>query len=316
MNEEGYQMVHQNTKSSRESRQPRFRLWFVFMVVISLAFLISACGRGQKAVIAEVNGQRITVKDFHDELARTPEDMRVVFEQDPGEVLDHLISVTLLLQEAKRRGFVESSDLRDLDKPGIKEGMRRLMEQSIKGVDQVTDKEVQAFYRQYRAEMGGKPLSEVRELLRMMILEQKRQVKINVLVEKLRATSAITAFPERLPKPPPPVLEASTADAFQAALKSGRPTVVDFAAKTCPTCIRIRPVIRALKDAHKDRINVLYLEVSENRKNRDLALSYVVRLVPTLIFFDAKGREVHRETGFMDRGEIEKVLRDLKFLGG
>ena len=312
MNEKGYQMVRQNTKSARESQQPRFPLWFVFMVVISLALLISACGRGRKAVIAEVNGQRITVKDFQEELARTPEDMRVVYEQDPGEVLDHLIGVTLLLQEAKRRGFVDSSDLRDLDKPGIKEGMRRLMEQSIKGVDQVTDKEVQAFYRQYRAEMGGKPLSEVRELLRLMILEQKRQVKISVLVEKLRAIAAITTFPERLPKPPPPALKASTADAFQAALKSGRPTLVDFGSNQCIPCIQLRPVMRALKDAHKDRINVLFLEVSANR---DLALSYKVRLVPTLIFFDAQGREVHRETGFMGQEAMEKVLRDLKLLG-
>lgn len=306
-------MISQKKKSSLSLRQKRFRLWFMLMVIISLPLGIGACGRGQKAVVAEVNGQRITVKDFHDELARTPEDMRVVYEQDPEEVLDRLISVTLLLQEAKRRGFVDSSDLRDLDKPGIKEGMRRLMEQSIKGVDQVTDKEVQAFYRQYRAEMGGKPLSEVRELLRMMILEQKRQVKINVLVEKLRAASAITTFPERLPKPPPPALEASTADAFQAALKSGRPTVVDFGSNSCLPCIRLRPVMRALKDAHKDRINVLFLEVSANR---DLALSYKVRLVPTLIFFDAQGREVHREMGFMEQEAMEKVLRDLKLLGG
>jgi thioredoxin 1 len=312
MNEKGYQMVHQHTKSSRESQQPRFRLWFVLMVVMSLALGIGACGRSQKTVVAEVNGQRITVKDFQEELARTPEDMRVVYEQDPEEVLDHLIGVTLLLQEAKRRGLVDSSDLRDLDKPSIKEGMRRLMEQSIKGVDQVTDKEVQAFYRQYREEMGGKPLSEVRELLRMMILEQKRQVRINVLVEKLRATAAITTFPERLPKPPPPALKASTADAFQAALKSGRPTLVDFASKSCPACIRLRPVMGELRDAHKDRINVLYLEVSANR---DLAMSYKVRLVPTLIFFDAQGRVVQQKTGFMNRGEIEKVLRDLKFLG-
>jgi thioredoxin 1 len=238
--------------------------------------------------------------------------MRVLNEQDPREVIDRLVSVTLLLQEAKRRGFVESSDLRDLDKPGIKEGMRRLMEQSIKDTDQVTDKEVQAFYRQYRAEMGDKPLSEVRELLRMMIQEQKRQVQISVLVEKLRETAAITTFPERLPQPPPPGLEASTTEAFQAALKSGRPTLLDFGSKDCPACIRLRPVMGALKNAHKERINVLYLEV---RENRDLAMSYKVRLVPTVIFFDAQGREVHRETGFMGQGAMEKVLRDLKFLG-
>jgi thioredoxin 1 len=313
MNEEGYRMLHRNTKSAHELQQPCFRLWFVLMLVISLALFISACGRSQKTVVAEVNGQRITVKDFQEELARTPEDMRVVYEQDPEEVLDHLISVTLLLQEAKRRGFVDSSDLRDLDKPSIREGMGRLMEQSMKGVDRVTDKEVQAFYRQYRAEMGGKPLSEVREPLRMMILEQKRQMRINVLVEKLRAQAAIQTFPERLPQPPPPALEASTAGAFQAALKSGRPTVVDFGSNSCPPCIRLRPVMRALKDAHKERINVLFLEVSANR---DLALSYKVRLVPTVIFFDAQGREVHREMGFMKQEAMERVLRDLKLLGG
>jgi thioredoxin 1 len=306
-------MIPQKKKSSLASQQTRFCLWFVFMVLISLPLWFGACGRGQKAVIAEVNGQRITVKDFHDELARTPEDMRVVYEQDPEEVLDHLIGVTLLLQEAKRRGLVDSSDLRDLDKPSIKEGMRRLMEQSIKGVEAVTDKEVQAFYRQYREEMGGKPLSEVRELLRMMILEEKRQVRINVLVEKLRAIAAITTFPEQLPKPPPSPLEASTAEAFQAALQSGRPTVVDFGSNRCIPCIRLRPVMRALKDAHTERINVLFLEVSEHR---DLAQQYKVRLVPTLIFFDAQGREVQRKVGFMEREEMETVLRDLKFLGG
>jgi thioredoxin 1 len=74
----------------------------------------------------------------------------------------------------------------------------------------------------------------------------------------------------------------------------------------------LRPVMAELRDAHKERINVLYLEVSENR---DLALSYKVRLVPTLIFFDAQGRVVQQKIGFMTRGEIERVLNDLKFLG-
>jgi thioredoxin 1 len=307
-------MVRQKKKGARASHERRFPVFFLLLVVIGLSLGMGACGGGgQKAVIAEVNGQRITVKDFRDELARTPEDMRVVYEQDPEEVLDRLISVALLLQEAKRRGFVDSSDLKDLDKPGIKEGVHLFMEHSIKGVDQVTDKEIQAFYRQYRAEMGGKPLSEVREVLRMMILEQKRQVKINMLVEKLRAIAAVTTFPEQLPKPPPPALEASTADAFQAALKSGRPTVVDFGSNTCPPCIRLRPVMRALKDAHKGSINVLFLEVSANR---GLALSYKVRLVPTVIFFDAHGRELHREMGFMQQEAMEKILRDRKLLGG
>ena len=70
--------------------------------------------------------------------------------------------------------------------------------------------------------------------------------------------------------------------------------------------------MRALKDAHKDRINVLYVEVDEQR---ELAFHYKVRLVPTIIFFDTQGREVRREMGFMEREALEKILRDLKFLG-
>ena len=303
-------MVFREKMSSMASQQTGFRLWFVFMVIISLSLWIGACGKGK--VVAEVNGQRITVKDFHDELARAPEELRPVYEQDPQEALDHLISVTLLLQEAKRQGLVDSTDLRGLDKPGIKEGMRRLMEQSAKGADAITDKEVQAFYRQYRDQMGGKPLADVREDIRMMLLEQKGQQRIGALVEKLRAQAAVTTFPEQLPKPPPPALEPSTAEAFQAALQSGRPTVVDFGGKTCPACIRLRPVLGALKDAHTGRINVLMMEVSDHR---DLARQYKIRLIPTLIFFDAQGREVHRNAGFMNREEIEQVLSDLKFLG-
>jgi thioredoxin 1 len=306
-------MILKKKKSGHAPPQMCLRTWLVCMVVVSLLLWIGACGRGQKAVVAEVNGQRITVKDFQAELARIPADMRSVYEQNPEEVLDRLIAMTLLLQEAKRQGLVDSIDLTGLDKPGIQEGMQRLMEQSTKGVKAVTDKEVQAFYRQYREEMGGKPLAQVREIIRMMILEQKEQQRIEQLVERLRAQAAIATFPEQLPKPPLPALEASTAEAFQAALKSGRPTLVDFGSNRCQPCIRLRPVMRALKDAHKDRINVLFLEVSANR---DLALLYKVRLVPTLIFFDVHGREVHREMGFMGQEAMEKILRDLKLLGG
>jgi len=284
----------------------------IFMLSISLS--LGGCSRGpSRTIVAEINGQRITVQDVHEELARVPADMRAVYEQNPGEVLDRLISLTLLLQEAKRTGLVDSADLRGLDKPQVQEGIRRLLEMEVQGAAEVTDQEVAAFYRQYRDQMQGKSLSDVREAIRGMILEQKQQQRINDLVARLRTQAAITAYPERLPQPPQPPLEASTADDFRADLQSGRPTIADFGSNRCIPCIRLRPVLRALKDAHGDRINVVFMEVNDNR---DLALRYQVQLVPTVIFFDAKGHEVQRKMGFMDRNAIEKILYDLKFLGG
>jgi thioredoxin 1 len=161
--------------------------------------------------------------------------------------------------------------------------------------------------------MEGKPLSQVREPIRSMLLEQKQQQRISDFAGRLRAKAVVTAYPERLPKPPPPPLEASTAQEFHDALQSGRPSVVDFGSSRCVPCIQLRPVLREVKDAHSGRINVLYLEVSDHR---DLVLRYKVQLVPTVVFFDAKGQEARRKMGFMDREAIEGVLRDLKFLGG
>jgi thioredoxin 1 len=307
-------MLSQKNRSSRASQQTHFRMWFVLMVIMGLSLWVGGCGKGNlNAVVAEVNGERITVRAVQKEMARIPVEMRAVYEQNPAEALNQLISLTLLLQEAKRRGLVDSTDLRGLDNPTVQEGLRRLLEMEVQGEAKITDQEVAIFYRQHRDEMEGKSLSQVREAIHRMLLEQKQQQRISDVVGRLRTAAAITTYPERLPKPPAPPLEASTADDFRAALQSGRPSIIDFGSNRCIPCIQLRPVLRELKDAHRDRINVIFMEVNDHR---DLALQYKVQLVPTVIFFDAKGREIRRTVGFMDREAIERVLRDLKFLGG
>ena len=42
-----------------------------------------------------------------------------------------------------------------------------------------------------------------------------------------------------------------------------------------------------------------------------LALRYGIEVVPVQIFFDRKGREVFRHTGFFPQEEIEKKLAEL-----
>jgi thioredoxin 1 len=291
------------------TRRGKCRIWSLLVIIVGLALILGGCGKG--AVVAEVNGQRITVKDVQDELARTPADMRALYEQNPEDVLDQLISVTLLMQEAARKGVMAPATLQDVGKPQVKEGIRRFLTQEIKEA-KVTDQEVTVFYRRNQDKMSGKSLPQVREAIRQMLLAAKREQEVTAFVEKLRATAAITAYPERLPKPPSPALEASTTEAFQTALQNGKSSVVDFGSNRCVPCIQLRPVLRAVKDAHGDRINVLVMEVNDDR---DLARQYRVQLVPTLIFFDAKGKEIRRSVGYMDREAIEKVLRELKFLG-
>jgi thioredoxin 1 len=289
-------------------------LWILLVLVVCVAICGAAgCSKdNSNAVVAEVNGQRITIKHVQDQMANLPEELRDVYEQEPEGILNQLIVMALLMQESRRRGLINVDDLHYLNDPQVQAGIRRLLEMEIQSVDTVTDQEVTEFYQSHQSQMGGKSLSELKEHIHGIILANKQQQEINEFVGRLHANAAIITYPERLPKPSTPTLAASTAEEFHRALGSGRPTVVDFGSNRCIPCIRLRPVLHALKDAHGDRINVIFMEINDNG---DLARQYRVQLIPTLIFFDADGREVHRKMGFMDRKSMEKVLHDLGFLG-
>ncbi len=59
----------------------------------------------QNPVLAKVNDEIITVKEFNKEVAKVePPLIRDMFREDPGKLLDRMIVKALLLQEAKKQG--------------------------------------------------------------------------------------------------------------------------------------------------------------------------------------------------------------------
>ena len=96
---------------------------------------------------------------------------------------------------------------------------------------------------------------------------------------------------------------------IQAALTSGRPTVADFGARTCIPCKKMAPILEELSSELKGKANVTFTDVwAIPAPGR----TYRVQMIPTQIFFDAKGKEVKRHMGFMDKADI---LKELKALG-
>ncbi len=88
----------------------------------------------------------------------------------------------------------------------------------------------------------------------------------------------------------------------------GMVTLLDFGADNCIPCKMLRPVIRDLKEKYKDRAFIDFVHVG---KHRNLAKEYRIRTIPTLVFFDASGKERYRFEGFLDRYFIEKKLREM-----
>ncbi len=96
---------------------------------------------------------------------------------------------------------------------------------------------------------------------------------------------------------------------IRAALASGKPTVADFGARSCIPCKRMAPILEELNNELKGKANVLFSDLNESR---DVAKPFKIQMMPTQIFFDAKGKEVKRHIGFMDKADI---LKELKAVG-
>lgn len=95
---------------------------------------------------------------------------------------------------------------------------------------------------------------------------------------------------------------------IQAALASGRPTIVDFGARSCIPCKKMAPILEQLEKEYKGRANVIFVDVWQDNK---IGGNYRVQMIPTQIFFDAKGKESSRHIGFLDRGPIIDTFKKL-----
>jgi len=101
-------------------------------------------------------------------------------------------------------------------------------------------------------------------------------------------------------------LPSAAATVVDKVLISGKPSVIDLGARTCIPCKKMAPILEGLSREYQGKANVLFIDV---RKDSAAADRFKIRMIPTQIFFDAKGKEVNRHIGFMDKAGILKELK-------
>jgi len=82
-------------------------------------------------------------------------------------------------------------------------------------------------------------------------------------------------------------------------------TLVDFSAEWCGPCKMLAPILKQVKDEMGDYLKVVKIDVD---KNQNLANTYQVRGVPTLIFFK-NGEQLWRKSGVLQKGEIVQLAK-------
>lgn len=103
-------------------------------------------------------------------------------------------------------------------------------------------------------------------------------------------------------------VSADTAAAVRSALSSGQPALIEFGAETCSQCKRLKVVLDGVSQRYKGRAHVVQVNVN---KDKAVTKQFKIMVIPTLVFFDARGKEVGRTYGFMDEVKVARKLHEL-----
>jgi len=91
-----------------------------------------------------------------------------------------------------------------------------------------------------------------------------------------------------------PVENAETA--LNEALKSGKPTFLEFTSDSCPACRKAKPWIEEFYQTYSQEVNFIIADV--NNGGLSLAQQLGVRVVPTFVYFDKTGNYIEDSEGY------------------
>jgi len=307
----------QNEPKNRKMKRKPFIFAALAVVVVlggAALFYFLYLQNPNRQILARVNDDKITVDQFNKELAKVePAVIREMLREEPNNLLERMIVRTLLLQEAKKQGVSAPvktyKDASSNPLPPEDSIIAELIGKKFPAPPEVTREELEGFYKMYKDRMEGKPLKEVAPAIEQYIREAKSREILAQFLDEIRKNAKIDVSQAQLQKIVAKPPEMNTEEEFKQALASGKPVLVDFGANSCLPCRQLRPVLKEIATEYAEKARILVIDVY---KYQNLAKEYRVLMLPTLVFFDPKGKEIFRNVGLMEK---EKIVGKLKELG-
>ena len=101
------------------------------------------------------------------------------------------------------------------------------------------------------------------------------------------------------------IVKEISQDNFDAdVLGSDKPVLVDFWAEWCGPCKQLAPTISEIAQNNEGKLDVVKIDVDANR---DLAVQYGIRSIPTLMIFK-DGEAVGTEIGALSKQQLEEFV--------
>jgi thioredoxin 1 len=90
--------------------------------------------------------------------------------------------------------------------------------------------------------------------------------------------------------------------------KKAKVTFIELGSDKCIPCKKMKPVMESLEKRYGEQLEIIFYDVWTD-EHKDKSGKYKIKLIPTQIFLDAKGKEIHRHEGFYPEAEIDKFLK-------
>jgi thioredoxin 1 len=265
-----------------------------------------------RRVLVQVNDEKITVQEFNKEIAKLDSPSREMNQEEPKEFLENLILRKILIQEAKKQGVsppVKTYKDTAKDSKSPEETLvTEFLKKKFPSPPTVTKQEIETVYAMYKDKLEGKPLAQVAPMLEQLIQEGKRQQEFGEFMQSLRNNATVQIDEIQLKKIASKPPESNTKEEFEKALKSGMPVLVDFGANSCAPCRQMRPILKEVSKEYSGKATILVIDVY---KYQDLAKQHTIMAIPTLIFFDSKGKEIFRHMGLLDKEKIASKFKEI-----
>ena len=82
--------------------------------------------------------------------------------------------------------------------------------------------------------------------------------------------------------------------------------MIELGADDCIPCQKMQPVLKSLDERYGDNLIVEFIDVY---KEYEKAAPYNIKAMPTQVFLNDAGQEIHRHIGFYPEDEIDEFLQ-------
>jgi len=253
-----------------------------------------------EGVLFKAEGLEITQKDIDQSITKQPEQFQTELKKSAFFVLEQEATGKLLKKVTAQQLSKEGKDVKSM---GENQLLQAFIEELTKDV-KVTDKDVETFYKENESVFCGTPLKSVRKQIESYVLQDKKRRFVDEYIKTLGQKVEIQVS-DIWVKQQAQLAKDNPLDKARAA---GKVILAVFSAKSCCGPDKMVPIIDSIKKKYNDTISVVYIEP---RKQQTLAARYGIRAIPTQIFYDSKGREFFRHSGFYSEKDILEKLNQL-----